>query len=158
MALPNRQCNASLLHRFLDNDLEPEAEKTLEQHLLVCGPCKAEIERMRMFREQTRHMIAAKQSATDQAALSESIMAAVHRKRRPALSDPSWWFRPPRIIFASATAVMAMLVLFYTGPFYESPLDEPSAIVHSFRAETASVMIWETPKNHQTIIWFDEKT
>jgi len=154
----DQHCDSKLLQRYRDKVLDADTAKKFERHLRSCEACKMEIKQLDRLQTEARRMIAEGRSRMDRSAVSAAVLNAIQRKRPPALLDPSWWFRPPKILFASATAVAAAFLFLYLGPAINPVPDEPSAIVRSFRAETESVMIWETPESNQTIIWFQEKS
>jgi len=87
--------------------------------------------------------------------VEEGVLALIHSKR------VSWWMKlrdqfVSKRFYVPATAIATGLVLFFALVRGPAPVPGPSAIINSFEGDVGCVMILETEKSHQTILWFSE--
>jgi anti-sigma factor RsiW len=149
-------CNQELLSRYHDDELATLERQQVEAHLEKCPACQSTLARFaRMGRIGRRHTDRAV-AALDAAAMSKRILA-----RRPIARETSmnWrsWFKPSRLFLPVAVTAMALAIYIIPHSFRTKTTHAaPSAIINSFTGSVTSVMFYETPNTHQTIIWISE--
>ena len=87
--------------------------------------------------------------------MEERVIALIRLKKR------LWWVHLKSLclskkLYVPAAAVAALLVMFFHLARTPAPTSGPSAIIDSLQGDFASVMILETQKSHQTILWIHE--
>jgi hypothetical protein len=83
----------------------------------------------------------------------------LNRRQISREASTGWrkWLQPARIFVPVTVAALALAIFIIPLPFKKGPNGEaPSAIINSFTGSVTSVMLFETPNTHQTIIWFNE--
>jgi hypothetical protein len=93
------------------------------------------------------------------AANTSAAMQRLARWQRHREASASWRnrFKPARLFLPVAVTVLAAAIYIIPRPFKIAPDSQaPSAIINSFTGSVTSVMLFETPNTHQTIIWFKE--
>jgi hypothetical protein len=155
MKMNDNSCDPAMLIRFLDQELGPDDHARIDKHLEDCPAC--------------RKILRADQSisALFKAGLTEEVSRAHVEKFEERVldlvrSEGLPWsiqlrnFIASKKFYVPAAAVATALVLFFTVVKGPSPEPGPSAIVSSFKGDVASVMILQTRKSNQTILWFNE--
>ena len=89
-------------------------------------------------------------------ALEERVLDLIRKKRVP------WWKKVMDLLGSRKllipAAAMAVLLLFFSIMWQPAPVSAPSAIVKPFSGDVSSVMIIETPKSRNVIIWYNESS
>ena len=155
MTTEKTTCDPTTLSRFFDGELGPDDHARIEKHLKRCPSCKRSLRADESIRAVFKDGLADELSHAHVKELEERVIGRVRSK---GLS----WRMKLRAFFASkrfyvpAGAMATALILFFSVVRGPSPEPGPSAIIKSFTGEISSVMIIETPKSHQTILWFNE--
>ena len=150
------RCDPILMERYLDHELNPEDRARAEAHLTICPACRRSLEKNRMVGELFRSDPAAVLTEGEKGALEAQVLAQASRHPWGAWDWLKATFTPKRLVpLAVATALLVVVFSYLLGP---APPSGPSAIVNSFQGDVSSVVILETPDNHNTIIWFVETT
>ena len=146
------RCDPILMERYFDHELNPEDRARAEAHLTICPACRRLLEKNRLVAEIFRSDPAAVLTEGEKAALEVQVLARASRH-----SWDVWdWLKAKRLVpLAAATALLVAVFSYLLEP---APPSGPSAIVNSFQGDVSSVVILETPDNHNTIIWFVETT
>jgi anti-sigma factor RsiW len=148
-------CDPTTLSRFFDEELGPDDHARTDKHLKHCPACRRILRGDQSIRAVFKDGLAEELSHAHVEELEERVLDLIRSKGLP------WWTKP-RAFFASkrfyvpAAAMATALILFFS--VVRDPASEPgpSAIIKSFTGEISSVMIIETPKSQQTILWFNE--
>ncbi len=153
-------CNPIVLHRFFDNELGPEEHARTREHVRQCPSCQESLQKNRSLSDLFVRSVEKAVSQTNFDALEKQVLSRVEsgkrkkekgkRKKENLFSG----FSRRILVPAAAMAGIVLLVFSLTGPPESAP--GPSAIINSFTGDISSVMIMETPKSRQTIIWFNE--
>ena len=145
-----------MISRFIDGELRPFESERVQAHLDICPSCRRTEETNRFFCEHFKKTVATERRRVNFDTFEYRLFSKI--KNRPV----SWKVRVFEFItlkrfYIPSTALAAALILFFVlfSPTGLPP--GPSAIVTSFSGEMSSVMIFETPETHQTILWFNEK-
>ena len=155
MTTDRTTCDPMTLSRFLDQEVGPEEHAQISKHLKHCPSCKKALQEHQsianLFKTGLERQIA--QGRLE--ALEDQVLARMKGSKISWWAKcvdfvKSWWFCVP----AAAAATALALFVYLTRP--EAPVTGPSAIINSFTGEITSVMIIETPKSRQTILWFQE--
>jgi len=155
MKKDHTECDPILLGRFLDQELGPDQHARVEKHLRDCLSCQKAARNQRAFADLLNAKVGKAVSLTDFDHLERQVLARVRDRQAP------WWQEAVSLIFSRkilipAATMAAVLTLFFSYPRPPAQISGPSAIINSFTGDISSVMILETPKSRQTIIWFDE--
>jgi len=149
------RCDPAILNRFFDQELGQEERAAFSQHLKDCPSCQKAL-------RENEHISAVFKAGLDKElsqinfnALDHKVSGLIRRKKS------RWWmmlkdFFASRKFFVPATAAAAILILTFSLTRGPASLSGPSAIINSLTGDVSSVMIIETPKSRQTIIWFSE--
>ncbi len=149
------ECDSILLSRFLDQELGPDQHAKLEAHLRDCPFCQKTAREHHALADLFKAKVEKAVSLTDFGHLERQVMDRVRDVQEP------WWQKAGSLLFSKkmlipAVSAAVMLILFFSYPRPPEQAIGPSAIINSFTGDISSVMILETPKSRQTIIWFDE--
>ena len=147
-------CDDVLLNRYYDGDLDGDQARRFETHLDECGHCRQRLSAMEAIADRVRMRIQDATEAQDYTALEKTVLTTALRDRRSAKGLSRV---PASLKFAIPATVVAGVLLFF-GYFHIFPNSPPapSAIINSFTGSMSSVMIFETPKTRQTILWYSE--
>ncbi|MDY6881044.1 MAG: anti-sigma factor [Desulfatiglans sp.] len=151
----SKACDSMLLSRHMDGELSPAEYDWLMSHLAACPDCQEELRQNEALRTLYKSDLAEERSQVSFQGLERKVLKQVSQKRL------SWWMRHKELFFSKkllipATAMAAMVLLFFS--LIRQPLlpPDPSAIITSLSGDMTSVIVLETPKTRQTIIWFNE--
>ena len=147
-------CDDVLLNRYYDGDLDADQTRRFETHLDECRRCRQRLSAMAAIAERLRMRIQDTTEAQDYTALEKEALTTALRDRRSAKGLSRM---PTSLKFAIPATVVAGVLLFF-GYFhnFSNSSPAPSAIINSFTGSMSSVMIFETPKTRQTILWYNE--
>jgi len=157
MWMKRDHCSLELLDRYYDGEISPDESKAVTDHLDGCPVCRKRLAARRTVTESVRAVADEAVSRTDFRHLDQKVLDRIAVRRTPFLSQLknmrfSWRFYVP------ASAIAAILMVFFTV-FLRQPADVgPSAIINSFAGKISSVMIIETPESRHTILWFSEES
>jgi hypothetical protein len=153
--LPTGSCDPLLVSRFHDQELDMEASDRLRAHLDTCSSCRQVLEDHRRIAENFRSAVAGERTRLDADTFEKTLfhqMGVRAAERRFGLLE----LITGKKFYIPAAALAATLILFFTFFYPAGAPSSPSAIVTSFSGDISSVMIFETPETHQTILWFNE--
>jgi len=156
MAGQKNLCDLILLNRYADQETNPEETRQVEAHLLSCPQCRQALAEQRQLAELLQQGVFAAQQAVDFDRLEKRILTA---DRRPSgiWSDIRDWVLSWKVALPVAAAAAALILFFYSPLFQQPSPSGPSAIINSFTGRVTSVMILETPRSQQTVIWYSEE-
>jgi len=152
-----KHCNQELLSRYYDGELvSQDLHQRIETHLQSCADCRSMLEDFARIGHVGRRHTDQAVAALDTEATTKRILA-----RRPILrgTSVSWrnWFKPSRLFLPVAVTALALAIYIIPQLFRTQTTNAaPSAIINSFTGSVTSVMFYETPNTHQTIIWISE--
>jgi len=147
-------CDAALIGRFFDSELGLDEDAQVGRHLKNCPSCQKELRENEAISALFKAGLDDQLSQIDLSDLEPRVLELIQRNGVP------WWMRL-RNMFVSkrflvpATAI-AIILLFFSLTRHPVTLSKPSAIIDSFTGEISSLIIFETPKSHQTILWFSD--
>jgi hypothetical protein len=148
-------CDPKILDRFFDRELEPDATFAMSGHVEDCHACKEELRGNQFVSSLFRACVEEERSRADLQEVEERVIGLIRTKRG------LWWIHLKNLclskkLYVPAAAVTAMFVMFFHLTGTPAPASGPSAIVDSLQGDFASVMILETQKSRQTILWIHE--
>jgi hypothetical protein len=152
-------CSPDLLMRYLDDELTGLEREETEKHLAHCPDCRERIRASRALAAVfSEHMeVALRDGRLDD--VEKDLLSSIRKRGESGhLSKKvflSIFLSKRWLVPAAAFATVSLLFFTFFSPKENIP--EPSALINSFTAETSSVMILETPKTRQTILWFEER-
>jgi hypothetical protein len=149
-----RDCNAELIDQLHDDELAPEERKAVIEHLNTCASCQGILKDSQILSKLFRDNVDDVLSRTDLRGLDEKILDRI--AKRPAGKLRRLFLSKPFIIPASAVAAVVLVFFTFFTPQISDP--GPSALINSFTGRISSVMIIETPNTRHTILWFAEET
>ena len=152
---PLSPCDADLLNRYPDGQLDPDEKAQFEEHLAGCESCRREIELLAFFSQEFRRRIDLSAESIDFTALEKEVVVKAVRQHRPTNGSP---LRTVMKVVVPAVATTSLLLGVVYWQFTRPSDQVPSAIINSFTGPISSVMIFETPNTHQTILWYNEAT
>ena len=148
------KCDPTLLARLFDRELGLDEAARVGRHLKNCPSCQKELRENEDISTLFKAGLDDQLSRIDLSDLEQRVLEHIQRNRVP------WWMRL-RELFVSkrflvpATAIATILLLFSLTR-HPVTVSGPSAIIDSFTGEISSVIILETPRSRQTILWFSE--
>jgi len=150
------ECDSTLIERFFDNELAPDEHERFSRHLEDCPSCQKAVRDNQTISALFKSSLSKALSQTSFEDLEENVLNQIRKRSVP------WWkklidFLSSKKFLVPATA-MAAILLFLTLTRQPVPVPDQSAIVKSFSGDVSSVMIIETPKTRQTIIWYNESS
>ncbi len=154
-----RKYRDEMLGLFADQELEPPLHDQVAKHLKSCEACSSYVESVHNFSYAYTSFIKDEVSSAE-------ISIEQSRRMKPEirsglslskLLNPVFFKRIclPVISFVAIILVSVNVFNFNMAGLLD-PGVEPSAIVDSVDGEVSSVMIFETARDHQTVIWFKE--
>ena len=154
MKKAHHHCDEELIHRYFDGELSREEHTRISSHLEGCPSCQKILQDNQAISTIFRDNLEREVSQADFGVLETRVLDQIRQKENP------WWERITKLFFSNkllipATA-LAALILFFAITREPTTISGPSAIIEAFSGEVSSVMIIETPKSHQTIIWYKE--
>lgn len=150
-----RRCNQDLISRFHDMELSSEESARVESHIQTCPSCRKTLEELKRISGQLKAHIIEKSSGIGDRAVERYVLEGIRKRKAP------WWIRGKdallrKKLLIPATAVATLAMVLFTVLRAPVPVG-PSAIVSSVSGDVLSIVILETPKTRQTILWFSEK-
>ncbi len=154
MKKAHHECDEELIGRYFDGEVSQEESDSISRHLKDCSSCQKILRDNQAISTVFRDSLEREVSQADFGVLETRVLDQIRQKENP------WWERITKLFFSNkllipATAVAA-LILFFAITREPTTISGPSAIIEAFSGEVSSVMIIETPKSHQTIIWYKE--
>ena len=154
MKKAHHHCDEELIGRYLDGEVSRKEHDQLSRHLEGCPTCQKILQDNQAISTVFRDNLEREASQADFSVLETRVLDQIRQKENP------WWKRIAKRfssirILIPATA-LAALILFFAITREPTTISGPSAIIEAFSGEVSSVMIIETPKSHQTIIWYKE--
>jgi len=152
----HKDCDPALIERFFDNELGPDEHQRVSKHLKSCPSCQKVLRDNQAISTLFKSSFNKELSQTNLDDLEERVVDLIRKKSVP------WWKKisdlfVSRKLLIPATA-MAAILIFITLTRQPAPVSDPSAIIKSFSGDVSSVMIIETPKSRQTVIWYNESS
>jgi predicted membrane-bound mannosyltransferase len=157
MAGQNNLCDLILLSRYADQEANPEETRQVRAHLLTCPQCRQALAEQRQLAELLQQGVFTAQQAVDFDRLEKRILTD-DRRRSGIWSDIRDWVLSWKVALPVAATAAALIIFFYTPLFQQPSPSGPSAIINSFTGRVTSVMILETPRSQQTVIWYSEES
>ena len=151
-------CDEILIDRYLDGDLDAGEKARIEAHLAGCRPCRRRVDAMAAFSQDLRDRVHRVTESVDFIALEKQVLNKALRQHRSRSGISRF---VASLKYAIPAAVTASLLIFFVYSNFvgkPAPTPVPSAIINSFTGSMSSVMIFETPKTRQTILWYNEDT
>ncbi len=164
IGIMTKQCkiyDKDLIGKFIDNELPEDQTNAISDHIKRCPLCQNLISQYNSINNIFEQNIAKQINDTDTSVLKKNILKNI-RKNNNSFVKKLFDYLSPKFYLKIASIVTIMVtILIY---FQTRPLGEPngiknigpSAIVNSIDGKASSIMIFETKKNKQTIIWFSE--
>ena len=147
-------CDPALIGRFFDRELGLDEDALVGRHLKNCPSCQKELRENEVISTLFKAGLDDQLSQIDLSDLEPRVLELIQRNGVP-------WWKKLRNMFLSkrflvpATA-MAIILLFFSLTRQPVPVSESSAIIDSFTGETSCLIILETPRSRQTILWFGD--
>jgi len=157
MKKEKNMCDPARLSRFLDRELEPDEYAAINSHIQNCPRCQKILQGNQCISSLLRAGLERKSHEVNLQEMEDKVMAKIKNDKggTPWQSRLEEYFMFKRFYIPAATVIAVLLVVFsFLGRPISTP--GPSAIIKSFQGSVGSVMILETPKSRQTILWFNE--
>ena len=150
--MPNCSHMASLLDKYVDDELRPEERVSVEEHVKGCHRCHRELEELTALRSRLQEAV---EAGVADAPLSRIWEGMAERLETPTAMEQMWWefknllssFRPRTALAWGAAIVIAFLIIF---PFVTSP-PTPRVVVESVESEHP-VMVFQG-EDEVMIVW-----
>jgi anti-sigma factor RsiW len=143
------------ISRFIDGELSGQQLRQIRQHLDSCPACRELAAQFRDVSRSFNELAALPGVAIDPARLYRTMGKPVANPARPR--GARFFSRPVRPFLAAAACIAVLFFIsVYALKHDEAAPASPSAIVTSINTDYTAVMIFETPDNHHTIIWYSE--
>lgn len=153
MKKSSSNCDPVMVSRFFDKELDPTDDASIDRHINSCRSCRQMLDDIKTLSKEIREHLTEIRD-TDCTSIEKSLLAKICRKKTPfgervkeALFSKKVWI--------PVAAAASLLLVFFTM-FQTAGVNGPSAIIASLSGDVSSVVIIETPRTHQTILWFNE--
>ena len=148
-------CDSTLLNRLFDQELAPDEYAWIDKHLKDCRSCQETLRDTQSISTLFKGNLGKELSRAKLEQVEDNVLGLIQRKEAP------WWMKlrglfVSKKFYVPITATVAALFLLFSLARHPSSVSGPSAITNSFEGDVGSVMILETQKSHQTILWFNE--
>ncbi len=154
MKKPSRNCNPVMVSRFLDKELDPADDSSVDRHINSCSSCRKMLDDLKTLSRQVRTHITGI-CDTDHASIEKSLLETICKKKTP-LGERVKEALLSKKVWIPVTAAASLLLVFFT--MFQTPgVTEPSAIIASLSGDVSSIVIIETTRTRQTILWFNEE-
>jgi hypothetical protein len=155
MTKDKSSCDPKMLARFFDRELEADESVGISGHIEDCHACKEELRDNQFISALFKATVEEELSRTNVQEVEERVLTLIRVKKGP------WWVQFKDLclskrLYVPAAAVAAMLLIFFLVARTPTPASGPSAIIDSLQGNFASVVILETHKSRQTILWIHE--
>ena len=154
MKKPSRYCDPVMVNRFLDKELDLADDASVDRHINSCPSCRKMLDDLNTLSRQVRTHITGI-CDTDHASIEKSLLESICKKKTP-FGDRMKEALLSKKVWIPVTAAASFLLVFFTM-FKPIGVTEPSAIIASLSGDVSSVVIIETPRTRQTILWFSEE-
>ncbi len=155
MKKEKKMCDPERLGHFLDRELEADKYALIRSHIQSCPRCQKILQGNQFISSLFQTGLERKGHEVNFREIEEKVMAQIEKGGASWQSRLEEFFVSKRFYIPAATVTAVLLVVFsFLGRPISTP--GPSAIIKSFQGSVGSVMILETPKSHQTILWFNE--
>jgi len=157
------------LSGYLDGELSPEEQTSIESHLRTCPACEAELQGLRSAGVLLRRTLDAQADAADLAGLAARVLAAVDSDAPaaalalPAPGGAVRWLREHRGTLLAVAAAAIVLLGLLLGPLLlpaEAPPAEDDVVVELLDPpEGYDAMIYNDSEEGKniTVIWLIEQ-
>ena len=149
-------CDQTLIDRYFDKELGRDEHARISEHISHCPSCQKALRDNQAISTLFKSGLDKEVSQANLADLEEKVLDQIRKKRAP------WWRRPVDLFVSRKllipAAAMAVMLIFFSIIREPAPVSAPSAIVKSFSGDVSSVMIIETPKSRNVIIWYNESS
>ncbi len=145
-------CDTEMISRFMDNELHGEDLITAKRHVASCEACSKRLDAYGIIGSGLNSFMSAQTWASGQD-IEARVIDRIRQKetRLQGLLD---FVLSRRMFIPAGLAVSLSLVLMV---FLNNPAPAgPSAIISSLSGTGSSIMIMETVKSRQTILWVKE--
>ena len=144
--------------KFVDNELSSEISKAISEHIETCPICENITAKYNHLSDIFAQNTSKQLDKIDTGLLGQNVLEQIKSKETDFLKKVFDYFSPKIYLkIASIVAIMVVsLIYFQEQPIRPLDVIGPSAIVNSVDGNVSSVMIFETEKSKQTIIWFSE--
>ena len=155
MVKDKTSCDFKILDRFFDRELEPDASVAISEHMEHCHTCKEEFQGNQIVSSLLKAGVQEELSRANLQEVEERVLTLICTKKGP------WWVQFKDLclskkLYVPAAAMAVALIMFFHVMRTPTPVSGPSAIIDSLQGNFASVMILETQKSRQTILWIHE--
>ncbi len=154
MKKSSSNCDPVMISRFFDKELDPTDDASVDRHINSCRPCREMLDDLKTLSKEVREHLT-QICDTDCASIEKSLLATICRKKIP-LGERVKEALFSKKVWIPVTAVASLLIVFFTM-FQPAGDNGPSAIIASLSGDVSSVVIIETPRTRQTILWFNEE-
>ena len=146
-------CGAQLINRYLDNELHGDEFIRVRTHIAGCESCRTRLKDYEKIHSGLNSIIHTTPCASS-VELENRVIESIRSKNKVGSKDWKDVIFSRKILVPAGIAVSIIWVFF---TFYNTPMPVgPTAIVSSLSGSGSSVMILETPKTRETILWFSE--
>ena len=146
-------CDAELISRYIDNELDDDELAGVKTHITDCASCRKRFDDYDKIGARLNSLIKTRTAVTA-GTFENKVTEAIRKKNNAGFHG---W---KDVIFSKrmwapvglAVSITLMFMFFSSNP---APIG-PTAIVSSLSGSGSSVVILETTETRQTIIWYSE--
>jgi hypothetical protein len=149
-------CDFEMLSRLSDQELAGDDAIWLDQHLRECPACQKGLRHHEAISSFFGNRLIHDQGYVESRDIERNVIAVIERKKLPWLAKARHCLLSQRFYVPAGVVATALLMFFaLVGPKNSVP-GYPTATVSYLGGDIESVMILETKKSRQTILWFNE--
>ena len=150
------KCDKLLLNRFFDQELGPAEHAKVSEHLEHCSFCQNALQNSQSISVLFSESFDRKMSQADLGKIEKNVTGLMRNKKELLWIKLKSLFGSEKFLIQASAAAAVFVIFFSIMGYNSSSAPGPSALIKSCTGDVTSVMIIETPKSRQTIIWFNE--
>jgi len=145
-------CGTEMISRFMDNELHGDELLTVQSHVASCESCRERLNSYGKIGEGLNSLISEKRWSAGQE-MEARVIERIRQKEGRLQGLIELIFSKRMFIPAGLAVSLGFLFMVFLNN--QAP-SGPSAIISSLSGTGSSIMIMETSKSRQTILWVKE--
>jgi hypothetical protein len=149
-------CDSEMLSRLSDQELAPDDSLWLDQHLRECPSCRQGLHHHAAISSLFSSRLNHGQVCVESIDIEANVIAVIEREKLPWLTKARHCLVSQKLYVPAGVVATVFLMFFALSGQKNSVRGYPTATVSYLGGDIESVMILETKKSRQTILWFNE--
>ncbi len=150
------KCSFELLNAYKDGELGAEESKHVARHIEICEKCQEEYNRIQNISSVVNEIINEEVSHNSMPFLESRVIARLKEEQAENKEGFLSRLRSIRIMIPALAMTCIAFFLIFRSWHKSISTPTPSAIVKSVSSISDEIVIFVSPENGQTIIWFND--